>query len=174
MKKSLVFASLLIPGFALAAAQSGKPEGTSTRVALIRMQDAIKDTKDGKSAEKALKKEIEDRQKKLESEGQKIRTAMEELRKQGMVMDEKSRGEKEAAIQKQVMAFEESKMRSQQEFQKRDQEISEPIIKKLRSIVATVSKEKGYNLVIDTGSVVYAETQDDITDEVIKRYDSKK
>ena len=99
---------------------------------------------------------------------------MEELRKQGMVMDEKSRAEKEASIQKQVMAFEESKMRNQQEFQKRDQEISEPIIKKLRSIVAQISKERGYTLVIDTGSVIYANDRDDITDEVIKRYDSKK
>ena len=99
---------------------------------------------------------------------------MEELRKQGAVLDEKARAEKEAAIQKLVMGFEESKMRNQQEFQKRDQEISEPIIKKLRSIVSEVAKEKGYTLVIDTNSVVYAETSDDITDEVIKRYDAKK
>jgi outer membrane protein len=150
------------------------PATAGTKVALIRMQEAIKDSKDGKAAEATLKKEIEDRQKKLQAEGEKIQKAMEELRKQGMVMDEKSRAEKEAAIQKQVMAFEESKMRNQQEFQKRDQEISEPIIKKLRSIVAQVSKEKGYTLVIDTGSVIYAEDQDDITAEVIKRYDAKK
>jgi len=147
---------------------------SGTKVALIRMQEAIKDTKDGKKAEDTLKKEIEERQKKLQAEGEKIQKAMEDLRKQGMVMDEKARAEKEAAIQKQMMAFEESKMRNQQEFQKRDQEISEPIIRKLRNIVAQVSKEKGYTLVIDTSSVIYANDQDDITDEVIKRYDSKR
>ncbi len=145
-----------------------------TRVALIRMQEAIKENKDGKKAEEALRKEIDERQKKLQAEGQKIQAAMEELRKQGMVMDQKSRAEKESVIQKQVMAFEESKTRNQQEFQKRDQEISEPIIKRLRTIVAQISKEKGYTLVIDAGSVLYADAKDDITDEVIKRYDSKK
>ncbi len=165
------FASLLCVT-AHAAPQAGAEAGT--RVALIRMQEAIKDTADGKKAESTLKKEIEERQKKLQAEGQKIQSAMEELRKQGMVMDEKSRAEKEAAIQKQVMQFEESKMRNQQEFQKRDQEISEPIIKKLRNIVAQISKDKGYTLVIDTASVVYADAKDDITDEVIKRYDAKK
>lgn len=167
-------AAVLTLGLALASTSHAAPEKPATRVALIRMQEAIKDTKDGKKAETTLRKEIEDRQKKLQAEGQKIQAEMENLRKQGMVMDEKSRAEKEASIQKQVMAFEESKMRNQQEFQKRDQEISEPIIKKLRGIVSDVAKEKGYTLVIDTSSVVYAETSDDITEEVIKRYDSKK
>jgi outer membrane protein len=179
MKNWVVFAgplALVLGAFAphAYAAKEGAKEATGTKVALIRMQDAIKDTKDGKKAEATLKKEIEDRQKKLQAEGEKIQKAMEDLRKQGMVMDEKSRAEKEAAIQKQVMAFEESKMRNQQEFQHRDQEISEPIIKKLRTIVAQISKEKGYTLVIDTGSVIYADAQDDITDEVIKRYDARK
>lgn len=170
MKKMFVFTCLL----AFASVANAAPDKPGTRVALIRMQEAIKDTKDGKKAEATLRKEIEDRQKKLQAEGQKIQAAMEDLRKQGMVMDEKSRAEKEAAIQKQVMGFEESKVRNQQEFQKRDQEISEPIIKKLRDIVSDVAKEKGYTLVIDTNSVVYAETSDDITAEVIKRYDAKK
>lgn len=170
-----IWGLVLVSWPAWSATQSGKDiAAPGTRVALIRMQDAIKDTKDGKKAEATLKKDIEERQKKLQGDGQKIQHAMEELRKQGMVMDEKSRAEKEAAIQKQVMAFEESKMRMQQEFQKRDQEISGPIIKKLREIVAQLSKEKGYTLVIDTGSVIYADAQDDITDEVIKRYDGKK
>lgn len=170
MKNLLV----LTLGLAIASSATAAPEKPATRVALIRMQEAIKDTKDGKKAEQTLRKEIEDRQKKLQSEGQKIQAAMEELRKQGMVMDDKSRAEKEQNIQKQVMQFEENKMRNQQEFAKRDQEISEPIIKKLRGIVGEVAKEKGYTLVIDTSSVVFAETSDDITDEVIKRYDSKK
>jgi outer membrane protein len=170
MRKLFLITSLL----ALAPVAQAATDKAPTRVALIRMQEAIKDTKDGKKAETTLRKEIEDRQKKLQAEGTKIQAAMEELRKQGMVMDEKSRAEKEAAIQKQVMGFEESKARNQQEFQKRDQEISEPIIKKLRGIVADMAKEKGYTLVIDTNSVVYADTSDDITDEVIKRYDSKK
>ncbi len=170
--KNLAVLSLVV--FAASSVSALAAEAPGTRVALIRMQEAIKDTKDGKKAEDTLRKEIEERQKKLQAEGQKIQKAMEDLRKQGMVMDEKSRAEKEATIQKQVMAFEESKMRNQQEFQKRDQEISEPIIKKIRDIVSQISKEKGYTMVIDAGSVLYFDAQDDITGEVIKRYDAKK
>ena len=87
MKNFLSLVSFLASTMAVQAApQSGK-EATSTRVALIRMQEAIKDTKDGKKAEATLKKEIEERQKKLQAEGQKIQAAMEELRKQGRIDD---------------------------------------------------------------------------------------
>jgi outer membrane protein len=176
MKTLFVLAGTLVfSAAALAAPQSGKTDdSTPAHVAVIRMQEAIKNTKDGKKAEDTLKKEFEKEQKNLQAEGQKIQQAMEDLRKQAMVMDEKSRSEKEAAIQQQMMKFEESKQRAQMDFQKRDHDVSEPIINKLRGIVTQLSKERGYTLVIDSGNVIYAQAQDDITDEVIKRYDSKK
>jgi outer membrane protein len=146
----------------------------SSRVALVNMQEAIRATGDGKKAEATLRKEMEDMQKKLQAEGKKIQDSMEDLRKQAMVMDEKTRREKEEAVQQQIMKLREQEAKNSQKFQERDQQISGPIVKKLREIVAGVSKEKGYTLVIDVGNVVYAQDQDDITAEVIKRYDSKK
>lgn len=145
-----------------------------SRVALVNIQEAIRSTGDGKKAEQTLRKEMEDMQKKLQADGKKIQDAMEDLRKQAMVMDEKTRREKEEAIQQQIMKLREQEAKNQQKFQERDQEISQPIIKKIREIVAAISKEKGYTLVIDGGNVIYAQDKDDITQEVIKRYDSKK
>jgi outer membrane protein len=145
-----------------------------SRVALVNIQEAIRNTADGKKAEQTLRKEMEDMQKKLQADGKKIQDAMEDLRKQAMVMDEKTRREKEEAIQAQILKIRESEAKNQQKFQERDQEISQPIIKKIREIVASISKEKGYTLVIDGGNVIYAQDKDDITQEVIKRYDSKK
>jgi outer membrane protein len=160
----------------LAGAQAATPAApaSGTHVALLNIQEAIKNVKEGKKAEETLRKEWDERQKKLQADGKKIQTSMEDLRKQGMVMDEKTRRSKEEAIQQQIMALRETEARSQAEFQKKDQEISKPILEKMRGIVATISKEKGYNLVIDGSNVIYSQDQDDITDEVIKRYDSKK
>jgi outer membrane protein len=154
---------------------SGLAAGTDpSRVALVNIQEAIRNTADGKKAEQTLRKEMEEMQKKLQADGKKIQDAMEDLRKQAMVMDEKTRREKEEAIQAQILKIRESEAKNQQKFQDRDQEISQPIIKKIREIVASISKEKGYTLVIDGGNVIYAQDKDDITQEVIKRYDSKK
>lgn len=150
------------------------PAAPATRVALVNIQEAIRSTADGKKAEATLRKEMEEMQKKMQAEGKKVQEAMEDLRKQGMVMDEKSRREKEEAIQGQIMKLREAEAKNSAKFQERDQEISGPIIKKLRDIVAQIAKEKGYTLAIDGGNVIYALDQDDITAEVVKRYDAKK
>lgn len=147
---------------------------TPSRVALVNIQEAIRNTADGKKAEATLRKEMEDMQKKMQAEGKKIQDSMENLRKQAMVMDEKTRQEKEAAIQQQIMKLRESEAVNSQKFQARDQEVSGPIVNKIRDIVAAISKEKGYTLVIDGSNVIYAQDQDDITAEVVKRYDGKK
>lgn len=151
------------------------PAEPASKLAFIHMQKAIQSVAEGKKAQETLKKEWEDRQKKLQTEGKKVQAAMEDLRKQGMVMDEKSRREKEESIQAQIMKLREMEARMGQEFQKRDLEISEPIVKKIRALVAAISKEKGYTMVIDgnENTVIYALDQDDITQEVIKRYDKK-
>jgi outer membrane protein len=146
----------------------------ATRVALVNIQEAIRSTAEGKKAEATLRKEMEDMQKKMQAEGKKVQAAMEDLRKQGMVMDEKTRREKEEAIQGQILKLREQEAKNTAKFQERDQEISGPIIKKLRDIVAQIAKEKGYTLAIDGGNVIYALDQDDITAEVVKRYDAKK
>lgn len=156
------------------AAPSAPATSGSTKVALVDIQKAIRETAEGKKAEATLRKEMEDMQKKIQADGKKIQEAMEDLRKQAMVMDDKTRREKEEAIQGQVMKLREAEARNQSKFQERDQEISGPILKKIREVVAQISKEKGYTLVIDVGSVIFALDQDDITQEVVKRYDSKK
>lgn len=171
MKKILIAASLVL---ASASASAFAADAAPTRIALINMQEAIRGTAEGKKAEGALRKEMEDLQKKMQTEGKKIQDSMDALRKQGMVMDEKTRREKEEGIQKQILALREEEAKSQQKFQERDQQISQPIVKKLRDVVAGIAKEKGYTLVMDGGSVVYAQAGDDITAEVIKRYDAKK
>lgn len=155
-----------------ASARAEAPAGG--KIAVIQMTKAIKSVKEGKKAEDELKKEWEDRKKKLEGEAKKLQAAMEDFRKQAMVMDEKSRMEKQESIQNQMKRFQELEAKNQQEFQAKDAQISEPIIKKMRTIVAQVSKDKGYSLVVDDSNVIYVQDQDDITDEVIKRYDAKK
>jgi outer membrane protein len=166
----MIILTALFTFCSLAFADAAPP----TKIALINMQEAIRSTADGKKAEQSLRKEMDDLQKKLQGDGKKIQDSMEELRKQAMVMDEKTRRDREEAIQQQIMKLREAEAQSQMRFQKRDQEVTEPIVKRVRDIVAQLSKERGYSLVMDGSNVVFAQNQDDITAEVIKRYDAKK
>ncbi len=159
----------------LFSVSSAAAEVPPARIAIMNMQKAIQNVEEGKKARETLQKDWEGKQKKLQEEGAKVQKAMEDLRKQTMVMDQKTLQEKEATIQQQIMRLRELDAKSQQEFQKRDMEVSEPIIKKIRGLVAKLSKDKGYTIVLDGSEhgIIYSENTDDITDEVIKLYDKK-
>lgn len=167
---AFIIISLLLSAPKLASA------GPNTRVGIFDMQNAIQTVAEGKKARESLKKDWEVRQGKLKKKEEKIQGAMAEFQKQSLVMDEKARREKEGEIRNQMMELQKEGMAAQQEFQTRDQQLSGPILTKLRKLVADVSKAKGYNLVLDKNenAVLYFEASDEITDEVIKKYDSGK
>ena len=168
----LVLAALI----ARSNANAAEAAESSAHIAIINMPRAIQTVAEGKKARETLQKEWEAEQKRLQGEGKKIQTAMEEFRKQSMVLDEKSRQEKEEGIQKRIMELREAEAKSSGEFQKRDQQVSEPIIKKIKNLVAQVSKQRNYTLVMDGNEnlVIYSGNTDDITDDIIKLYDGKK
>ena len=167
---------LIIGVFGFLLAITARAEVAPAKVAIIDMQRAIQSVGEGKKARENLQKEWEDKQKKLQADGKKVQEKVEELRKQSMVLDDKTRRQREEAIQGEIMKLRESEMKAQMEFQGRDREVSGPIIQKIRGYVANLSKEKGYTLVIDgnEGNVIFAQNTDDITDEVIKLYDGAK
>lgn len=145
------------------------------KVAVFNMQEAIQTVKEGKRARDTLKTDWEKKQKKLKAKESVIQKAMEEFKKQSLVMDEKARRQKEMEIRTQMAQLQQEGMKAQREFQKRDQDLSKPILDRLRETVAEVSKKKGYAMVLDTNenSVLYFKKTNEITEEVIKLYDSR-
>jgi len=168
------FALPLALAFCLASVATEAAE--PSKVAVFDMQKAIQTVAEGKRARDTLKKDWDGRQAKLKKKEEKIQQAMEEFKKQALVLDEKARRDKEMEIRQQMAELQQEGMQAQQEFQKKDQQLSGPILEKLKRTVGEVAKAKGYTMVIDTNenAVFYHEAKDNITDDVIKKYDSAK
>ena len=169
----ILLAWSVVCGVALAAAGE---VSANTNAGIFDMQHAIQTVAEGKKARDTLKKDWDLRQEKLKKKEEKIQKSMEEFKKQSLVMDEKARREKEGEIRNQMMELQQEGMNAQREFQAKDQGLSGPILQKLRKTVAEVAKAKGYNLVLDKNenAVLFYEPATEITDEVIKKYDSTK
>ena len=73
-------------------------------------------------------------------------------------------------------AFEKNRM----EMQKRESELTVPIVKKLREVIETLAKEGKYTMILEKGLpnvqqiVLWADNDSDLTDEVVKAYEKKK
>lgn len=145
------------------------------RVAVFNMQEAIQTVKEGKRARDTLKNDWEKKQATLKKKEEKIKESMEAFQKQALVMEEKARNERQNEIRMEMAKLQQEGMAAQREFQKRDQDLSRPILDKLRAIVGEVSEKKGYAMVLDSNenSVLYFKKANEITSEVIKIYDSR-
>lgn len=77
------------------------------------------------------------------------------------------REEELANLQQRIQAFQ---MRAQEDLQKKEQELLEPIYNKITKAIRDIGEEKGYIYIFDVGSFYYhSEQSDDLTQDVISK-----
>lgn len=143
------------------------------KVGFVDLQRAIQETTAGKKAKAELETEFSKKKKEFEKQDQELKKAGEELMKKKPVMSEEAFVKKQNELQEQVMRFRESVNQSQYEIQKKQQELSAPILEKIRNTINKIAKDKGYTMVAESGTgILYAEPNSDLTQEVIKVMES--
>jgi outer membrane protein len=178
MKTVSVFqvSTLLI---AVAGIVAGAPEARAatepTRIATVDMQKALQTVDSGKKAKSQLEKDFNTKKKELQTEESAIKKMTEEFKKQSLVMNDEARAKKQGELQERIMKFQELTARSQAEIQQKERDLTQPIVTKLRTIIAEMAKKKDYNLVLEKNEnqVLYSQEKDDLTSEVISAFDKQ-
>ncbi len=146
------------------------------KVGFIDMQKAIQETATGKKAKKDLEEEFNKKKKELEKMEADIKKKGEDFEKRSMAMNEESRMKKQQEIQGQMRQYQEIASKSQMEIQKRERDLTQPIVNRLRSIIEDIAKKEDFTMILEKSeqSVMWAKKDVDLTDRVIREYDSKK
>lgn len=162
-------ALLILPALAMA-----KDEGF--KVGYIDMQKAIQATSTGKTAKAQLEKDFNKRKKELESMQKDLEQMSKDLEKKAAVLSEDVRSEKQAELQKEMLKYQKAMNQSQLEIQKKERDLTLPILKKLQQVIQEIANEKGYSMVLEKSeqSVLWAKKEIDLTDEVVKKYEKSK
>ncbi|MEN9723206.1 MAG: hypothetical protein RJB38_1192 [Pseudomonadota bacterium] len=170
-KVALVFALSLASG----AMAQASVAADSVRIGTVDMQKAIQTVDSGKKAKSQLEKEFNSRKAELQKEEASIKKMGEEFRKQSLVLNDEARAKKQQELQERVMKFQEFTAKSQQEIAQKEQELTLPIIQKLRSVIQDLAKTKGYSVILEKNenTVLFSLDKDDLTDEVIKLFNSQ-
>lgn len=168
MRKIFVMMSVvvMISGLAIAS------ETPTTRIGTVDMQRALQSVESGRSAKAQLEKEFNVKKKDLQEEEASIKKMGEEFRKQSLVMSEEARAKKQGEIQERILKLQEKTARSQGEIQRKEQELTEPILTKLRKIISDLAKQKGFTVVLEKNEnmVLFSQEKDDLTEEVISLF----
>jgi outer membrane protein len=92
-----------------------------------------------------------------------------------MVLNDEAKEKKFGELQERKMKFQQQLMRSQQEIQQKEGELTAPIVKNLKETVKELAAKKNYSMVLDKNeqTVIFSQEKDDLTDELIKAYNAK-
>jgi outer membrane protein len=144
------------------------------KIGFIDMQKAIQETSAGKKAKKELEDEFNKKKKDLEKREADIKKMGEDFEKKSMAMNEDARMKKQGEIQNQMRQYQEIAGKSQLEIQKRERDLTAPIVNKLRSIIEDIAKKEDFTMILERSeqSVMWAKKDTDLTERVIREYES--
>lgn len=164
-------ALLLLTGLAFASTAMA-----DVKIGYVDMQKAIQETAAGKKAKKELETEFNKKKKELESKEAAIKKMGEDFEKRSMAMNEEARQKKQTELRMEMGKYQELAGKSQLEIQKRERELTEPIVKKLRTILDEIAKKEDFTVILEKSenSVMWAKRELDVTNRLIQEFDKRK
>jgi outer membrane protein len=167
MKTCVIAMSLVLAGTFAHAADS--------KVGVVDMQKAIQATAAGKKAKTELEGEFNKKKKDLEKKEADLKKMGEDLERKKAVLSEEVLGKKQAEFQEEMLKYREVVSKSQVEIQKKERDLTAPILEKMKKVIEKLAKEKGYSMVLENSQMVlYATADSDLTADVIKAFEKEK
>jgi outer membrane protein len=160
--------ALFFPNLALGA--------DTVKIAYVDLQNALNTSDAGKEAKKIFSEKVKKIQKSLEAKQAELKKLKDNMEKQGLILSEKARTEKEKEYQKELRDFERLGKDSQDEFNREEVEISQKIIDQLRKIINKIGGEGSYTIILEKtrSGILYASDAVDLTDKVIKTHNEQR
>ena len=138
------------------------------KIGRISSQEVVVNMAEYKEAQTQLEALAKDLQAQMETIQVEMNTKIQEYQKGAETMTDAVRQLKEKELNDLNTRLQEFNQVAQQELQKKEQELMEPIIKKANEAITEVSKAGGYTIIFETGSMIYFDEAQvkDITPEV--------
>ncbi len=144
-------------------------------VGKVDVQKVLVTVNQGVAVRDQLKKSFEDKQKVLKKDEDAIKKLQEDYQKKAAVINDTEKAKKEREIQEKIIAIQQKTATFQKEIQDMEQNLKTPILERVKNIVDDVAKASGVDFVYEaaTAPILYAKSEKDLTDEVIKAYNKK-
>ena len=144
-----------------------------SKIGFIDVQKAISSTKDWKKGFAGFKASFQKQKSVISKKEARIKKMLDDLNKQSFVLDPKLKKKKEDDFRKEKVAFERYVEDQNNEFGKKEKEMTRKLLKQMIEIIHKIGKDRKYTMILEKKSVLYHNTGNDLTDRAIKAYDRK-
>ena len=146
----------------------------ATKIGYVDLQRALNESEAGKKAKEDFKVQVDKLQAQLKRQKDEIDSLKDQLEKKSVMMKEDQRANLEDEYRRKLRDFERNYKDSQADLQKKDNELTGAIIKDLQEVIRDYGEREGYTLILEATSsaVLYGAKSADLTDDVMKLYNS--
>ena len=142
------------------------------KLGFVDMQRALNETEDGRKAKAALKKVFDQKQKELDEQQAVLKKDIEDLDKKRTLLPADQVREKEAELQQRMQKVQQTYLRHQQDLSGKEQEATAKIYERMNKIIQKIATTENFSMIVDKSALVFAKPHLDLTNDVIRRYNS--
>lgn len=142
------------------------------KFAVVDVQRAVMENEDGLRAQATLKKYFDKRQQELDKKQNDLQKEREEIEKQQRKLSPQAIEKKLADWQRKMVELQSTFVEYNQELQSKQNELTQPIYTKITGVLRRIATQEGYDAILEKATVPYARADLDLTDRVIKAYNS--
>ncbi|AKT39883.1 OmpH family outer membrane protein [Chondromyces crocatus] len=155
----------------LLAPESAAAQGKS---AVIDVRRAMLETEEGLRVQATLRKIFDSRQVELDGKQRSLSEEQEKIEKEDRAgktpKDQLAR--RRENLQRQAAEFQAVYVEAQREMQRKENELTTPILQKVLGVVRRLASQEGYEMIMEKSAVPYYRADLEITDRVIQMYNA--
>jgi len=144
---------------------------TAGKIAYIDSRKLLPEAPGAREAQQSFEKDMERFKAELKPLEDTLKSMMDDYEQKQVTLSPEAKRQRQEAIRQKQLAYQQRADELEQRAAKRQQELFEPIMKRINQAIEEFRKERGYVLILDaaSGALVAADTALDVTDEVLAR-----
>lgn len=167
---------ILAAALAVAATLSPRPGAAADlKIGYVDLQRAVSEVEEGKAARAQLKREFDEKQKKLDAKEAELKKLQAEFEKQAVVLSEAAKREKAEELERKFGEAQALLRQLQQELGGRERELMGSLFEKMGQIVKEIAEAEGFTFVLEKNQsgIMYAPASLDVTNELVRKYNAR-
>lgn len=155
-----------------AVALAPSEASAQSKIAVVDVRRAVLETEEGLRVQATLKKLFDSRQVEIDGKQRALAQDKEELDRevQGGKTSKEALQRKFEALQKRAMELQSLTLDYQREMQRKEGELTTPILQRILGLVRRIASQEGYEMVLEKSAVPYYRADLEVTDRAIQLY----
>lgn len=174
MKKWALYLAVTLTAISITAPMRKVFAAEEVKIGYVDLQAAMDTIEEVKRQRDQLKKDFENKQKKLNDMQNDLKKEKDDFDKKNDAMKQEIRAKKMGEMQAKMMKLQETYVNMQKEIGQKEEELTQAFYGKVKNIVDKIGDKEGYTVILNrnVNTVIYFKRHMDITDQVVKAYNS--